>query len=147
MFNCRIHIEVLKSWPVARDDHIHIIPATQAVIRYGQKRVASGGDKHGLCPPLVHYVVDEPGVLMREHVVILPPDVRCQQVVQRSNRTSPRNVALTFSHLACWLNMESTNVNECFIAREKIHAARSEDTLQAALAHMFAQDFHGHAIL
>ena len=30
---------------------------------------------------LVHDVVDEPRILMREAVVILPPDVRCKQLV------------------------------------------------------------------
>ena len=41
---------------------------------------------------LLHDVVDEPGVLVGEAVVILPPDVRGQQDVQRGDRPPPGDV-------------------------------------------------------
>ena len=57
---------------------------------------------------LVDDVVDEARILVREAVVILAPDVRGQQVVERGDRPSPGSRAVTFSHFACWLNIEST---------------------------------------
>ena len=57
---------------------------------------------------LVGDEIDEAGILMAEAIVILPPDMRGQEVVERSDRASPGEPRETFSHLACWLNIEST---------------------------------------
>src|SRR5438876_995988 len=42
---------------------------------------------------LIHDEIDETGILMAETVVILPPNVRCQKIIQRRNRTAPGYVA------------------------------------------------------
>jgi hypothetical protein len=42
---------------------------------------------------LVDDVVDEAGVLVAEAVVVLPPDVRGEQVVERGDRPPPGDAA------------------------------------------------------
>ena len=57
---------------------------------------------------LVDDVVEEAWVLVGESVMVLLPDVGGEQIVQRGDIAPPRKFPQTFSHLACWLNMEST---------------------------------------
>jgi hypothetical protein len=94
---------------LAGHDHVDVVAAAQAMIGDREQRVGVGRqiDAHdvGL---LVDHVIDEAGVLMAEAVVVLPPDVRGEQVIERRDGPAPGNVRVTFSHLACWLNMEST---------------------------------------
>ena len=103
-----IHIEPLQCRLFARHDHIHVVPAAQAVVGDGQQAVGVRRqiDAHHV-RLLVHHVIDEAGVLMAEAVVILPPDVRGEQVVQRGDGPPPGDLRVVLSHLACWLNMES----------------------------------------
>ena len=91
MFDGRIHRQPLWCGMLARNDDVDVMPATQAVIHHGQQTVRVGRkiDPHDL-GLLVHDMVDEAGILMSEAVVVLPPDVRGQQVVQRRDLTPPR---------------------------------------------------------
>jgi hypothetical protein len=104
----RVDVEPLPLRLLAGDDQVDVVAAAQAVIGHRQQAVGVGRqiDAHdvGL---LVGDMIDEAGILMREAVVILPPDMRGQQIVQRRDRLAPGDVRLTFSHLACWLNIES----------------------------------------
>ncbi len=72
-----VHRQVVEGGLLARDHHVHVVPAAQAVVGDRQQRVGVGreidANDLGL---LVHDVVDEPRVLVRETVVVLPPDVR-----------------------------------------------------------------------
>ncbi len=95
---------------LAGDDDVDVVAAAQAVV--GDREQAVGvrrqidADDLGL---LVHHVIDEARILVREAVVILPPDVGAEQVIQRRDRAAARGCdCSTFSHLACWLNIEST---------------------------------------
>ena len=88
---------------------LDVVAAAQAVVGDGQqavgvRRQVDAGDL-GL---LVHHVVDEARVLVGEAVVVLLPDVRAEQVVQRRHRSTPGDVAAHLQPLACWLNIEST---------------------------------------
>ena len=93
----------------SRHHHVHIVPAAQAVIKDRQQAVGVGRqvDAHDI-GLLVDDVVEEAGILVREAVVILLPDVGGEQIVERSDLPPPRQLRVTFSHLACWLNIEST---------------------------------------
>jgi hypothetical protein len=75
------------------DDHVDVMTALQAVVHHRQQAVGIGRKVRphdfGL---FVHHVVDEAGVLMGEAVVILAPDMRGQEVVQRGDLPSPRQV-------------------------------------------------------
>ena len=66
-FDRGFHIEVLKRRLFAGDDHVHIVPAAQAVVRDREQRIGVGRkiDTDDI-RFLVHDVVDESGVLVRE---------------------------------------------------------------------------------
>jgi hypothetical protein len=76
----------LRQRVLAGDDDVHVVPAAQAVIEHRQQAVGVGRqiDAHdvGL---LVDDMVEEAGVLMREAVVILLPDMGGEQIVQRGD--------------------------------------------------------------
>ena len=71
-----VHREVVQCRLLARDDHVHVVAAAEAVVGHGQERVRVRRqvDTDDL-RLLVHHVVDEPGILMREAVVVLAPHV------------------------------------------------------------------------
>ena len=75
---------------LAGHDHVDVVAAPQAVVGDAQQRVGVrrqvDADHLGL---LVDHVVDEARVLVAEAVVVLPPDVRGEQVVQRGDRPPP----------------------------------------------------------
>ena len=104
------HVEPLRRGLLAGHDHVDVVAAAQAMVRDREQRVGIGrqidADDVRL---LVHHMIDEAGILVAEPVVILPPDVRSQQIIQRGDRARATECrASTFNHLACWLNMEST---------------------------------------
>jgi hypothetical protein len=57
---------------------------------------------------LIHDMIDKPRILMSESVVILPPYVRSQQVVERRDRTPPLDLAGDLQPLRVLVDMEST---------------------------------------
>jgi hypothetical protein len=57
---------------------------------------------------LVGDEIDEAGILMAEAVVVLAPDMRGQQVIERGDRASPCQAARHLQPFGMWLNMEST---------------------------------------
>ena len=87
-----VHRQVVERRLLAGDDHVDVVLRAQAVVgdRQERVRVRRQVDADDL-RLLVHDVVDEPGVLVREAVVVLPPDVRGEQVVERRDRPSPRD--------------------------------------------------------
>ena len=88
-----VHRQPLRRGLLAGDDHVDVVAAAQAVVGHAQQAVRIrrqiDADDLGL---LVDDVIDEAGILVAEAVVILPPDVAGEQVVQRRDRTAPRNV-------------------------------------------------------
>ena len=71
-----LHREVVERRLLARDDHVDVVAAAQAVVGHRQQAVRVRRQVHanhlGL---LIDHVVDEPWVLVREAVVVLPPDM------------------------------------------------------------------------
>ena len=88
-----IHRQPLRGDLLARDDHVDVVAAAQAVIGDREQAVGVGRqvDAHDL-GLLVDHVVDEAGVLMAEPVVVLPPNVARQEIVERGDRPPPRDV-------------------------------------------------------
>ena len=78
-----VHGQPLGRRLLAGDDDIDVVPAAQAVIGDRQQAVSV---RRQIDPDdlrlLVYDVVDEPGVLMAEAVVVLPPYVAGQQVIE-----------------------------------------------------------------
>ena len=91
-------------------------------------------------------MIDEAGILMAEAVVILPPDVRRQQVVQRGDRPPPRNVPRRLQPLRVLIEHRVDDVDERFVAGEEAVASGEQIAFQPALAHVLAQHFHDAAV-
>src|SRR5437899_3078536 len=91
--NRSIHIEPLQLRLLAGDNYVYVVPTAQTVIGHRKQRVGVRRQVDAYNVGfLVHHEIDEAGVLVSEAVVILPPDVRSQKVIQRGNGASPRNV-------------------------------------------------------
>ena len=111
------HGKPLKFRLFTRDNDVDIILAAQAVIGHRQERVGVGWkvDSHNV-GLLIHYVIDETGILMAETVVILPPHVRAQEVIERGDRAAPRNVAANLQPFRVLVEHGIDNVNEGLVA-------------------------------
>ena len=96
-----VHRQPLRRRLLAGDDHIDVIAAAQAMVGHGQQRVGVRRKINANHLRLfIDHVVDKAGVLMAEAVVILPPDVRAEQIVERGDRPPPGNVVARLS--ATW---------------------------------------------
>ena len=86
-----IHVQPLQRRLFAGHDHVHIVAAAQAVIGDGEQRVGIRRkiDAHDLAL-LGEHVIDESRILVAEAIVILPPDMRSQPVIERGNGAPPR---------------------------------------------------------
>jgi hypothetical protein len=77
VFDGGVHVEPLRAWLFAGDDHVDVVAAAQAVVSDRQERVGIGrqvdADDLGL---FVDDVIDEARVLVAEAVMVLTPDVR-----------------------------------------------------------------------
>jgi len=85
-----IHSQPVEFRLLACDDDVDVVAAAQAVVADRQQRVSIRKVDADDFRLLVHDVVDEARVLMREAVVILAPNVRGEQVVQRGDRPVSR---------------------------------------------------------
>src|SRR5262245_14030212 len=78
-----IHVEVLERGLLTSDYNVYIIPAAQTMVGHGEQGVGVGRE---IDPDdlrlLVDDVIDETGILVAESIVVLPPDVRGEQVIQ-----------------------------------------------------------------
>ena len=94
MFDGRIYVEPLQCGLLAGDDHIDIMSAPQTVICDRKQAIGVRWQINANnISLLIHDMVDKAGVLMSEPVVILPPYVRSQQVIERCDRAPPLNLA------------------------------------------------------
>ena len=138
-----LHRQVVERGLLAGDDHVDVVAAAQAVVGDRQQAVGVRGQVHaddlGL---LVDHVVDEPGVLVGEAVVVLAPHVRGEQVVQRRDRPPPGDVAGHLQPLGVLVEHRVDDVDERLVAVEQPVAAGQQVALQPALAEVLGQDLH-----
>ena len=138
-----VHREPLRRGLLAGDDDVDVVAAAQAMVGDREQAVGVGrqvdADDLGL---LVHDVVDEAGILVAEAIVVLPPDMARQQVVQRGDRPSPLDLVAHFQPLGVLVDHRIDDVDEGLVAREEAVPSGQEITLQPALALMLAQDLH-----
>jgi len=135
-----VHREVVQRRLLARDDHVHVVAAAQAVVADRQQAVRVrrqvDADHVGL---LVDDVVDEAWVLVREAVVVLAPDVRREQVVEGPDRAAPRDLPRHLQPLRVLVEHRVDDVDEGLVAVEKAVPAGEQVALEPALAEVFAQ--------
>lgn len=102
MLDRSIHVEPLERPLFARHDNVHVIATAETMVGHGQERIGVGReidtDDLGF---LVDDVIDKAGILMTETVVILPPDVGGQQIIQEAIGRRHGIWLQTLSHLAC----------------------------------------------
>jgi hypothetical protein len=63
-------------------------------------------------------MIDKTGILVAETVVILPPYMRSEEVIQRGDGSSPRYIAGGFQPLGMLIEHGINNVNKGLITGE-----------------------------
>ena len=96
---------------------------------------------------LVGDEVDEAGILVAEAVVVLPPDMRGQEIVQRGDRAPPGQAARNLQPFGMLVEHGIHDVDEGLVAGEQAVPAGEQISFQPALAEMLAQDLHHAAVL
>src|SRR5260370_39338422 len=86
--------------------------------------------------------VNETGIVMRESVVILAPDMRGQQIVQRGDLPPPRQLRSDLQPLGVLVEHRIDDVDERLVAVEKAMPTGKQVALEPALALMLAEHFH-----
>jgi hypothetical protein len=113
------------------------------VVGHGKERVRIGRqvdtDDLGL---LVNDVVDEARILMREAVVILPPHMRAEEVVERCDRAAPWDRARDLEPLRMLVEHRVDDVDERLVAVEEAVPTRQQVTLEPALTEVLREDLH-----
>ena len=124
-------------------DHVDVLPAAQAVVGDRQKRVGIGrqidADHFGL---LVDDVVEKSRILMREAVVVLPPNVGREQIVERRDRPAPRDAVRRLQPLGVLVEHRVHDVDESLIARKEAVPAGQEIALEPTLALVLREHLH-----
>src|ERR1700730_10810190 len=143
MLNSTVHVQPLQSRLFARDDYIYVVPTAQAAIANKKQCIRVGwqvdADNIYL---FVHHMIDEAGVLVAETVMVLPPNVRRQQVVERRDTLPPGDIPRYLKPFRVLIEHGIDDVNESFVAGEKTMASGQQVTLEPPLAQMFTQHFH-----
>ena len=96
---------------------------------------------------LVDDEIDEAGILMAEAVMVLPPDMRRQQIVERGDRASPGQATRNLQPFGMLVEHRIHDVNKGLIAGEEAVPAGEQISLEPALAKMLAQHLHHAAVL
>ena len=87
----------------------------------------------------VDHVIEEPGVLMRETVMILLPDVRGQQVIQRSDFPAPWQFQRDLQPFGMLAEHRIDDTNERLVTVEQPVPPGQQIAFQPALALMLAE--------
>ena len=87
-----------------------------------------------------------PGSWCVKAVVVLSPDMRGKQVVERRDGTPPRNIAGDLQPFRMLVEHGIDDVDEGFVTGKETMAPGEEIAFEPALAHVFAQDFHHAAV-
>src|SRR5206468_2134603 len=110
-----------------RHDDVDIVATSQAVVRHGKERVGVWRqvDSDDL-RFLVDDVVDETRVLVAKAIVVLPPNMGGEEVVEGRDGTPPRDLPGRLEPLRVLVEHGVDDVDERLVAREKAVAAREE---------------------
>ena len=82
----------------------------------------------------------KPGILVREPVVILAPDVRGEQVVERGDGLAPGDPACDLQPLGVLVEHRVDDVDERLVAREQPVPPGQQIALEPALAGVLGED-------
>ena len=138
-----VHGEVLEGWLLAGDDGVDAVAAAQAAVHDGEQAVGIGGQVDpGDGRLLVGEVVEEPGVLVAEPVVVLAPDVAGEQVVERGEPGAPVELGGHLEPLGVLVDHRVDDVDERLVAAEQPVTTGEQVALEPALAGVLGEDLH-----
>jgi hypothetical protein len=133
-----VHSQPNRGGLFACDDNIDVVAATEAVVRDAEEAIGVrrevDADDLGL---FVDNMVDEPRILMTEAIVVLPPDMRTEQVVERSDRATPGDVARHFQPFGVLVEHRVDDMDKSLVATEEAVSPCQKITFEPALALMF----------
>ena len=89
-----------------------------------------------------YHVINKAGILMRETVVILAPDMRCQKISKRGDGTAPGDLLAYLEPFGVLIEHRINNMDECFVTRKKTMASGEQITLEPTLTCMLGKNFH-----
>src|SRR5262249_8278118 len=88
-----VHVQVLEVQLLVGNDHINVVLAPESVIRYRQQTFRVGRQVNACRGgALIQNNVEETRILVRESVVVLPPNRGGDQEVQRRDIAPPREM-------------------------------------------------------
>ena len=141
-----VHGQPLREGVLACNHYVDVMPAAQAVIEDRQQTIGVGRQINahdiGL---LIDDVVEEAGILVREAVVILLPDVRGEQIVQRRDLPPPGQFQRHLQPLGVLAEHRVDDANEGLIAVEQPVPPGQQIAFQPTLALVFAEHRVQHA--
>ena len=147
MLDRLVHGQPLRRRLLAGDDDVDVVAAAQAMVGHRQQAI---GVRRQIDPDdfrlLVDDVVDEAGVLVAKAVVVLPPDVARQQIVERCDRPAPGDVIADLQPLGVLVEHRVDDVDERLVAGEEAVSAGQQIAFEPALALVLAQHLHDPAV-
>ena len=146
MHDCGVHGQPLREGVFAGHHHVDVMPAAQAVIKDRQQTIGIGRevDAHDI-GLLVDDVVEETGILVREAVVILLPDVGGEQIVQRGDLPAPGQFQRDLQPLGVLAEHRIDDANERLVAVEQPVPPGQQISFQPTLALVLAEHRVQHA--
>src|SRR5260370_20391817 len=135
-----LHAQPLQGGLFARDNHIYIVPTAQTAIGDKEQRIRVGRqvDPDNICL-FVHHMINKAGVLVAETVMVLPPNVRSQQVVERRDTPPPGDVPCCLQPFRVLVKHGVNDVNESFVAGKETMTSVQQQTLEPPLPKPVAQ--------
>ncbi len=139
MFHGGVHRQPLGRGMLAGDDDIDVVPAAQAMIHHGEQaiRVRRQIHAHDL-RLLVDHMVDEPGILMGEAIVILTPYMGTQQVVEGCDLDAPRQSRRHLQPFRVLVEHGIDDMNEGLVAIEEAVPPGQQVSFEPPFALMLA---------
>src|SRR3989344_839360 len=120
VFDSVLHGEPLQCRLFSGNDDIDVVAATKAVVGDGEEGICIrwqiDADDFGL---LVYDVINESWILVGKAIVVLLPDVRCEEDVERRNGPSPWDLARDLQPFGMLIEHRVYDVDECLVAGEE----------------------------
>ena len=93
MLDSRLQVQPLRRRVLARDDDVDVVAAAQAVVHHREQAIGVRRqiDAHDL-GLFINDMVNEAGVLVGKAVVILPPDMGGEEIIERGDLPPPGQV-------------------------------------------------------
>src|SRR6185437_12591016 len=119
MLHGGIHAQPLGGGMFSGNDHIDVMSTAQTMVHDRKQTIGIrwqiNSDNLRL---FVDDVVDKTRILMSEAVVVLPPHMRSEQVIERRESSAPRELGCDFQPFCMLVEHGIHDMDECFVAVE-----------------------------